>query len=188
MATTYTPRLNLAKPATADRNWGATANTTFDSIEALAPIGALNVATAETPSASANVKVAAGTYQNADGSIGTYAGTASQAISGTQVVYLDGTGTLTVGASYPSSPHTRLATVTASGGLITSIVNGAAVLRRPLDALVIGVLSVVVWLCESAMFVAVLPALGLAVGLTASLLGLSRVLRVEPALAFGGVA
>lgn len=33
-----------------------------------------------------------------------------------------------------------------------------------------------------------LPALGVAVGLVASLFGLSRVLRVEPAIAFGGVA
>lgn len=43
----------------------------------------------------------------------------------------------------------------------TSVVNGAASLRHPLDALIIGVLSVVVWICESAMFVAILPALGL---------------------------
>lgn len=40
----------------------------------------------------------------------------------------------------------------------------------------------------SGLAMVLLPALGLAVGLTASLLGLSRVLRVEPALAFGGVA
>lgn len=64
-------------------------------------------------------------------------------------------------ASRLSQPLRRRAHDTAVG-LVTSIVNGAAVLRRPLDALVIGVLSVVVWLCESAMFVAVLPALGLA--------------------------
>jgi len=47
-------------------------------------------------------------------------------------------------------------------GLATSIVNGAACLRDPRDAFVIGVSSVVVWVFESAMFVCVLPALGLA--------------------------
>ena len=40
----------------------------------------------------------------------------------------------------------------------------------------------------SAATMALLPALGLAVGLLASLFGLSRVLKVEPAIAFGGAA
>lgn len=40
----------------------------------------------------------------------------------------------------------------------------------------------------SGLAMVLLPALGIGVGLVASLLGLSRVLRVEPALAFGGAA
>lgn len=122
MATTYTSRLNLGKPASGDRNWGDTANATFDAIEALGPIGALNAAPAETPSASLNIRVAAGLYQKSDGSIASYAGTSSQAVTGgsTSAVYLDGSGTLTVAASYPSAPHTRIATVTATS-TITAI-------------------------------------------------------------------
>jgi putative ABC transport system permease protein len=40
----------------------------------------------------------------------------------------------------------------------------------------------------SARSMALLPALGLVVGSVASLFGLSRILKVEPAIAFGGAA
>lgn len=75
-------------------------------------------------------------------------------------------------ASRGSQPLGRRAHDTAVG-LITSIVNGAASLRRPIDALAIGALSVVVWLCESAMFAAVLPALGLKLDLGTAVIAMS---------------
>ncbi len=60
-----------------------------------------------------------------DGTTVTYAGTASQAItlSTTKVLYLDGTSSwaLVVGASYPTTPHVKLATVVAGSSTITSI-------------------------------------------------------------------
>lgn len=61
----------------------------------------------------------------------------------------------------------------AAVGLVTSVVNGAASLRRPSDALVIGALSVVIWLCESAMFVAILPALGLPLAFGTAVIAMS---------------
>src|SRR4029077_4072703 len=90
------------------------------------PIGGLCVTLTETPSASLNVKVAAGKIVIQDGSTVSYAGTSSQAVaaSSTKVLYLDGTTgpwNLTVGASYPSTAHVRLATVVTGGSTITSI-------------------------------------------------------------------
>ena len=75
-------------------------------------------------------------------------------------------------ASRMSQPLGRRAHDTGVG-LITSVVNGAASLRRPLDALVIGLLSVVVWLCEAGMFAAVLPALGLKLVLGTAVIAMS---------------
>ena len=56
-----------------------------------APVGALAVVTTEVPSATLNVQVAAGNYLRQDGTIGTYAGSASQAMtaSATNYLYLD---------------------------------------------------------------------------------------------------
>ncbi len=77
------------------------------------------------PSTTLNVAVAAGTVIAQDGSTVTYAGSSSQAItaSTTKVLYLDGTASwaLTVGASYPSTPHVKLATVVAGSSTITSV-------------------------------------------------------------------
>lgn len=73
------------------------------------------------------------------------------------VIFPRALGALASRVSQPLGPkwHDRALSLT------TSVVNGAASLRRPQDALVIGALSVVVWLFEAAMFVCVLPALGL---------------------------
>ena len=81
--------------------------------------------TAEVPSASLNVAVAAGTYIKQDGTIGTFVGATSQAVaaSSTQVLYLDLTnsGALTVAGAYPATPHVRLAAVAAGATTISSI-------------------------------------------------------------------
>ena len=92
----------------------------------LGALGSLTVTTTEVPSASLNIRVAAGNYLNQDGTIGTFAGVASQAltISATNYLYLDLTnsGTLTVNTTgFPSTAHVRLAVVIAGAGTISSI-------------------------------------------------------------------
>lgn len=125
MATTLTTNVRLQKPALADQGWATPVLANYDALDALAPVGGLMVAPAEQPSASLNVRVAAGKYVKQDGSIGTYAGTSSQAITTatTKALYLDGTASwaLVVGASYPATPHVRLATVVAGASTISSI-------------------------------------------------------------------
>src|SRR5512146_786465 len=125
MATTYTTNTKLQKPASGDTSWDVPINANADALDALASIGGLAVTLVETPSASLNVKVAAGSYRQQDGTIGTYAGTASQAITTatTKVLYLDlaAAGALTVAAAYPTTAHVRIATVVAGATTITSI-------------------------------------------------------------------
>jgi hypothetical protein len=125
MSTTYTSNTKLGKPALGDTGWSTPLNANCDTLDALAPVGGLAVTLTETPSASLNVAVAAGNYVKQDGTVATYAGTASQAItlSTTKVLYLDLTssGALTVGSSYPATAHVRLATVVAGASTITSV-------------------------------------------------------------------
>jgi hypothetical protein len=112
-------------PALGDRNWNTPLNGNCLALDALAPAGGLNVTTAEVPSASLNVDVAAGSFVKQDGSVGSYAGVTAQPIaaSSTKVLYLDGTNSwaLTIGASYPATPHIRLATVVTGASTISSI-------------------------------------------------------------------
>jgi hypothetical protein len=125
MSTTYTANIGLGEPAIGDTGWGTTLNTDLTLLDSQAPIGGLGVQTTEVPSASLNVKVAAGGYVKQDGTIGTYAGTSSQAIpsSSTKVLYLDLTssGALTIAASYPATAHVRIATVVTSTSTVSSI-------------------------------------------------------------------
>lgn len=125
MATVYTSNTKLGKPTLNDTGWDVPINANADALEALSPLAALNVSLAEVPSASLNVRVAAGTYRKADGTIVTYAGTASQAITTgtTKYLYLTDAGSLTVGSAWPTggTNHVRLAVVVAGASTITSI-------------------------------------------------------------------
>lgn len=125
MSTTYSTNLKLAESAVGDTGWGPLVNGNWNTLDALAPVGGLAVTTNEVPSASLNVAVAAGSYVKQDGTVGTYAGATGQAItaSATKVLYLDLTnsGALTIGSSYPATPHIRLATVVAGSSIISSI-------------------------------------------------------------------
>jgi hypothetical protein len=89
----------------------------------IAPLASLAVIPKEIPSTSLNVTVAAGKFCRCTGEVVSFAGASSQAIpaSTTKVLYLDSTGALHVAASYPTTAHTRLATVTAGTSTITSI-------------------------------------------------------------------
>lgn len=125
MATSYTTNVGMGIPAQGDTGWNVPLAADFNLLDSLAPVGGLAVRAKEIPSASLNVSVAAGTYVQRDGTIGTFAGTTSQAVTGSanSVLYLDLTnsGALTVAASYPTTAHVRLATVTASVSTIASI-------------------------------------------------------------------
>ena len=71
------------------------------------------------------MRVASGTYTKAAGTIGTYAGTGSFALtaSTTSYLWLTDAGVLTAGASFPISGtnHVRLAVVVAGSSSLTSI-------------------------------------------------------------------
>ena len=125
MSTTYTPNIKLGQPALGDTGWSTPLNANCTTLDGLAPVGGLAVTPTELPSASLNVAVAAGNYIKQDGTVATYAGTASQAItlSSTKYLYLDLTasGALTVGASFPATAHVRLAVVVAGASTLTSV-------------------------------------------------------------------
>jgi hypothetical protein len=127
MANSYTANTGLAMPALGDTSWNTPINGNAAILDGLSPVGGLAVRAKEIPSASLNVSVAAGSYVKQDGTVDSYAGTASQAIptATTKVLYLDLTasGALTLAASYPTTPHVRLATVTAGTTTITSVVD-----------------------------------------------------------------
>jgi hypothetical protein len=124
MAENYTPHLGLAYPDFGDADWNTDVEDNWALLDA-SPLGALAVTAAETPSASLNVAVAAGSFRKSDGTIVAYAGTASQAMTTatTNYVYLTDAGVLTVStSSYPAAAfHVRLATVVAGATTITSI-------------------------------------------------------------------
>lgn len=133
MSSTYTTRLKLEKQAQGDAGWDAVVRANYDALDGCNALGDFAVAPAEVPSASLDVKVAGGTWQADGGQPTAYAGSASVAVtaSATSYLYLDHSGTLVVGAGWPSAPHVRLATVVAGAGTIASIA----------DARVFGVLS-----------------------------------------------
>lgn len=123
MPDTFSANTKIRLLAFDDLSWDTLVNANSNLIDSLSPVGALCVTAKEVPSTSLNVSVAAGKYQKLDGTVGTYAGTTSQAVttSATRVLYLTPTGTLTVAASYPSTAHVRLATVIAGATTITSV-------------------------------------------------------------------
>src|SRR5262245_36718059 len=125
MATSYTSKVRLAKPGTSDTGWGPLITGDLDALDELGPVGGLVVATAKTPSASLNVRVAAGKFADQSGAVQSYTGTPSQVVAAnsTKVLYLDGAAgwALTFGTAYPSTPHVRLATVVTGSSTVTSI-------------------------------------------------------------------
>lgn len=124
MSTTYTTRAGLGYPASGDSGWAATLNAAIAALDGFNSLGALAVTLTEVPSASLNVAVAGGVYRKADGTLATYAGAASQAMTtaATNYVYLTDGGTLTVNTSgFPATNHVRLAVVVAGASTITSI-------------------------------------------------------------------
>jgi len=128
MSTSYTTNLKLAKPGLGDRGWAALRDGNVDKIDALSPVGGLCVTANEVPSITLSVRVAAGKFQKADGTVGTYGGGTIAVTSGqTSVLYLDGSGNLNAGTAYPATSHIRLATVVAGSTNITSVTDDRVV-------------------------------------------------------------
>lgn len=129
---TYTASRNIAKPASGNSGAGyvATWDANLDLIDSFGAIGALAVAAREVPSTSLNVRVSAGSFRKADGSIVAYAGTSSQAVTTatTNYVFLTDAGVLTVNTSGFPSNCVRLATVVAAATTITSVADAGVFL------------------------------------------------------------
>ena len=125
MATTYTTNLRLQKPSTADRQWDVPLNANSDYLDGLAAVGGLAVTPLEAPSVTLHCRIAAGTYLTSNGSLGTFAGTASLPIAAgvTSFVWLTDSGVATTGATFPATPHVRLAQVAAGPTAIVQIVD-----------------------------------------------------------------
>ncbi len=130
MASSYTSRLSLRKPATGETGWGPVIDANLDQIDGLAAVGQLGVApaaidTATGLSTSLNIKVAEGTFINSAGAYVSFAAAGSFAMtsSATNAVWLTDSGVLTKGSVFPS-PGTkivRLAIVITGLNTITSI-------------------------------------------------------------------
>jgi hypothetical protein len=125
MAASYTSNIKLAKPAVADRNWNLPLNANADLLDGLAPIGGLCVTPAEVPSASLEVRVAAGRFRRRDGTIGSFDGAAAVAVppETTSVVFLNDDGSLMVAPAFPATAHVPLAAVVAGPSAITAILD-----------------------------------------------------------------
>lgn len=127
MATTYTARAKLRKGDQGDRNWHAMLNANADALEAANALGAFAVTSKEVPSTTLAVAVSGGTYVESDGeTYATYAGTASLSLPGssTTMIWLDDSGAVDSGASWPSgTPCLRLAVATTDATKVTSIVD-----------------------------------------------------------------
>lgn len=122
MATTYTTNAGLSKPAPGDRGWATPLNANADALDGMTAIGSLCGTPNEVPSASLTLKVSAGTYIKADNSVGVYAGGTIALDAGTTVyAWLDGSGTLTKGAAFPTTPHVRICAAVTGATSITSI-------------------------------------------------------------------
>lgn len=123
MSTSYTANCRLRKPAASDRNWDAPLNANADQLDALTALGALAVSATESPSTTLNIRVSAGSYVKSDGNLATYAGTASLTLpaSSTTQLWINASGSLVSGASFPAAGHVRLAAVTTNATTVVSI-------------------------------------------------------------------
>ena len=125
MAATFTLNALMSKPATCDRYWDIALNSNADFLDGVSSIGCLLVTPTEVPSASLNVRVTAGSYMKADGTVGTYSGasTFSLPASSTQSLWLSDSGVLSVAGAWPTTAHLRLATVVTGAASVQSIVD-----------------------------------------------------------------
>jgi hypothetical protein len=126
LATTILPNTGLSYPAVNDTGYAPIINADFALLDGMTPLSSFAVQAKESPSASLNVKIAAGAFIQNGGAVGTYAGTPSRAMaaSATNYLYLDGTAgwALVVNQTgFPATYHIRIAIVVSGAATITSI-------------------------------------------------------------------
>jgi hypothetical protein len=119
----HTTNAMLIKPATAQRNWDVAVNANADSLDGMSTIGQLLVTPSEIPSSTLNVRITAGSYSKADGTVGSYAGIASFGLSAssTTFLWLSDSGQLNTGVAFPTTAHVRLAQVVTGAFAVQSI-------------------------------------------------------------------
>jgi hypothetical protein len=131
VATTFTANALLKKPSTADRYWDVPLNANSDFLDGVSAVGQLLVTPTEVPSATLNVRVTAGNYVMANGTVGSFPGVSSYALpaSTSLVLWLTDAGVLSASAAFPTSPHVRLATVVTGPASVQTITDGRVGLR-----------------------------------------------------------
>ena len=125
MSTQFEPNLGLGYWQLDDPNWHLPFQADIIMLGASA-LGQLAVSLTENPSASLHVNVSAGSYRKANGTLGTYAGSTSNALpnNATTMLWLTDGGTLTTGSAFPTTTaYVPIATVTTLAGLVTTIVD-----------------------------------------------------------------
>jgi hypothetical protein len=134
MATQRTANAGLQYPQSSDRNWDAPLVAALAALDATKAVGGLAVTpsavhTDMTPSG-LYVKVAAGTFRKPGGVYLAVSAAPSVAVtpSATTRVWLDPTGAVVTGSSYPSTDHVKLASVVAGGTDITGVTDDRCVL------------------------------------------------------------
>jgi hypothetical protein len=123
MSYTYTTNLRLAKPDFDEATWWDALNDNWDEIDGYSILAALKVKPAEIPSASLDVAVNAGKYLNLDGTVASYTGTSSFAMTASTInyVFLSDVNVLTVNTTGYPSVSNRLARVTTNATVVTAI-------------------------------------------------------------------
>lgn len=116
-------------PLFAPQGWHEYMNANWDTLAGIAAIGDLAVQPrdydAAIQSSSLYVKVYAGNYAKADGTIGAYPGVASFLLpaSTTSYLWLTDAGILTSGLTFPATAHVRLASVTTNSTRIIDMMD-----------------------------------------------------------------
>ncbi len=129
---TPTPNLGLNQIGTSDRQWDVPTNANLVTLDALAPIGNLAVRTAESPSATLNVNISAGSFIQAANTIFDFVAVTGYAVAASSTVYLwlTDAGVLTTGTAFPTGTAiVRLAIVTTGATTITAVKDARVTLR-----------------------------------------------------------
>lgn len=131
MSTSYSPGIGLGECAVGDTGWGPIITASLSLLDAQNAVGDLAVQLVEVPSTTLNVKVSAGLYVDQAGTVTTYAGTSSFALTAnnTNYLYLDLTssGALTKSTSaFPATAHVRIASVVALASTTSTITDQRA--------------------------------------------------------------
>lgn len=125
---TPTTNLKLLKPDLNEEGWGDTANDNYDALDAAPAVGWFAPTAGST---ALTLDVAAGSYVKADGTVASFAGSTGLSVptSATTLYWLADAGTVASGSSWPTTPHLRLASVTADGSAITGILDARTPFR-----------------------------------------------------------